>query len=896
VSKSVPGCDCTRCPLRDAPGPVYPEIRTHAPYIAVGDFPGDVDVRERRPFTGAAGRHLSASLGRAGVQRSSTHLTNAMLCQPPGNDLRKLEARLRTKNAQIRRDNRQLAKYSPETPPKPLIPSPQDCCRPRLAGELAHHDRIIPLGGVALKTILGGKPSIQKMRGSLIEGLLYYDEKQNRMGVTSGSIGAHPVKMVATFHPSYVMKVKKWSDTFDRDLDRMIRWQKGQLRWTDPEIVYNPSADELRDFLFSGEPITYDIETDGIVSLTCNVRCIGLGTADKAMNIGVRAIQSYGQDTPDGPPFYSIAEMGRIKDVLRSFFADENCLKIGHNAGYFDRLVIRQWLGVDPLPTMDTILLHRLIEGELPHSLGFVGSRFTDVHAWKADKEGRKLSTDAETDHELHHYCALDVAVTARVVAPIVTEIKAQELTSLIPTDHKVQRICADMHTVGMYVDQKVRAEYEQKALRQMLHAKKNVQELAGKPDLNPGSTQQLARLLFDEWGIEPDLDDKIRFTASGARSTKDDVMRALLRTELTVPQRRLVGQLRRYRGLMKQLGTYIVKLRPQDQTTVDLGWDDDETFEEREERKKRGYSKKGIVWPDGRMRPGYNAHVTVTGRLSSSKPINAQNFPKNLRAMIVAQPGNVLVGADADQLELRIAAGRWDLQKYKEALENNWDPHTSVTAYAVFGKAFEKAAGSPFPWMTGTKFEGDAHRMRQLSKIIQYAFQYKAGVETGARIITSTELEDGSFPYLKLSVKDVRQMRSKWLSGVPQLEAGWEEEIEHYRSYGWVAEPVHGRKRFFLDGENPNEIVNFPIQGSAAGLINDSMIKVWEEIPPHRWGPGTGLLTQTHDSLVVECPADQAQYVAEVLESALNVEHPALPGVRFTAGADIGKTWKEVG
>lgn len=179
----------------------------------------------------------------------------------------------------------------------------------------------------------------------------------------------------------------------------------------------------------------------------------------------------------------------------------------------------------------------------------------------------------------------------------------------------------------------------------------------------------------------------------------------------------------------------------------MDMGWDDDETFEEREERKKRGYSKKGIVWPDGRMRPGYNAHVTVTGRLSSSKPINAQNFPKNLRAMIVAQPGNVLVGADADQLELRIAAGRWDLQKYKEALTNNWDPHTSVTAYAVFGKAFEKAAGSPFPWMTGTKFDGDAHRMRQLSKIIQYAFQYKAGVETGHRIITSTELEDGSFP-----------------------------------------------------------------------------------------------------------------------------------------------------
>jgi hypothetical protein len=98
------------------------------------------------------------------------------------------------------------------------------------------------------------------------------------------------------------------------------------------------------------------------------------------------------------------------------------------------------------------------------------------------------------------------------------------------------------------------------------------------------------------------------------------------------------------------------------------VGWDDDESDGERAEREKRGYEKRGIVWPDGRMRPGYNAHVTVTGRLSSSKPINAQNFPKGLRSLITAQPGHVLVGADADQLELRIAASRWGCKLYLDA------------------------------------------------------------------------------------------------------------------------------------------------------------------------------------------------------------------------------------
>jgi DNA polymerase I-like protein with 3'-5' exonuclease and polymerase domains len=855
---------------------------------------------------------LNKEFAAAGVQRSSVHLTNAILCQPPGNNMKALADQIRGQNAAIAKSNREVRKRFKkrgEDPNsrsggrqqqavfhmKPFIRSPQDCCRPRLARELAHFRRIIPLGGIALKTILGGKPSLMKLRGSLLDGDLLYDETENRLMLSDAGGGAHPVRLLATFHPSYVMKFLKWSEVFRGDLDRMVRWQRGKIRWSEPKVTYNPRAEQLREFLFRGPPVTYDVETDGIEALSCNVRCVGLGNGEEVMNVGVRTIASYGQDSIDGPPFYSLAEMAAVKDVLREFF-EAPVWKAGHNAGYYDRMVIRNWLGVDPKPTMDTIMLHRLVKAELPHSLGFVGSTYTDVPAWKADKEGRKLATDAETDHELHTYCAYDVAVTARVLTPLITEVHTQDLGGLVSIDHKVQRICADMHTVGMFVDQEVRAKYEKKALREMLTERSVLKEIAGNSSFNPGSTQQLAGVLFKQWGLEPDIDDKIRYTATGAAKTDDQVLRALLSTKLTKQQRAFIGHLRRYRGLMKQLGTYIVKLRPMHQTLSSIGWDDDETREEREERIARGYDKKGIVWPDGRMRAGYNAHVPVTGRKSSSAPINADNFPKWLRAMIVAQPGHKLVGVDSDQLELRIAAARWKLKGYVEALDNGWDPHTSVTAHAVFGKAFEKAAGSPFPWMNGTKFDGDAHLMRQLSKIIQYAFQYWAGVETGHRIITSTELEDGSFPYLHLSVKDVRQMRKQWLAGVPELQKGWDAEMDHYRRHKWVAEPVHGRKRFFLDGENKNEIVNFPIQSAAAALINNAMIKVWEEIPLHRWGPGTGLLTQTHDSLVVECPEDQVGYVKEVLESAMNVEHPGLPGVRFTGTADVGHTWKEVG
>lgn len=138
--------------------------------------------------------------------------------------------------------------------------------------------------------------------------------------------------------------------------------------------------------------------------------------------------------------------------------------------------------------------------------------------------------------------------------------------------------------------------------------------------------------------------------------------------------------------------------------------------------------------------------------------------------------------------------------------------------------------------------------------------------------------------------------MRENWLEGVREFEAGWEKEIALYRKHGYGTEEVTGRRRDFLDGEMPNEIVNFPIQASAAGLMNKALIQLHEAIPLNKWGSGTGIINQCHDSIVVECPENKAEYVAGLLEECLNQTHPSLPGVVFTASASKGKTWKEVG
>jgi DNA polymerase I-like protein with 3'-5' exonuclease and polymerase domains/uracil-DNA glycosylase len=543
----------------------------------------------------------------------------------------------------------------------------------------------------------------------------------------------------------------------------------------------------------------------------------------------------------------------------------------------------------------------------------------------------RRYCIDVEKNHNffttygLVHNCAYDVSITAAILPPLFQSVQMRKQDSLIELDHKIQKICSEMHMVGMYVDQKKRLAFEQKYIKEIGKRLVDLRASAPLPDFNPGSSHQVRKILFTDWKLVAPVDERDRYTASGDPATSDDILRSLLTLkDLEAYQKDFVLKLRRYRKAQKLLGTYIVKLRPWSEQ-AELGWDEEEDFEDSEMRKKYGIDRTGIVNPvTGRMYPGYNAHVAVTGRLSSSKPINAQNFPKGLRAMVVPQPGCVFIGADADQLELRIAAARWNAARYLRAFDAGADPHSS-TAFAVFGKEFQKAEGFPggkwdgdlfIPDGTG-KWTGDAKSFRDLAKRVQYASQYMATVETVHRVICQTETDNGdgttSLPYLNLSLREVRRMHEAWLEGCPEFASGWEREIEAYRKQGFLAEPITGRRRDFLDGENPNELVNFNIQGSAAGLMNLGMIRLAEEIPVNKYGPGTGIINQCHDAMVLEVPADGATYDAETkkwhvpegsipwrtmktLEECMNSTHPSLPGVRITATADIGESWKDVG
>ena len=137
--------------------------------------------------------------------------------------------------------------------------------------------------------------------------------------------------------------------------------------------------------------------------------------------------------------------------------------------------------------------------------------------------------------------------------------------------------------------------------------------------------------------------------------------------------------------------------------------------------------------------------------------------------------------------------------------------------------------------------------------------------------------------------------MHKKWCAEA-KFDQGWEREIETYRQLGYLEEPIMKRRRDFLDGENVNEIVNYPIQASGASIMNLALLSLREHISPHQWGYGTGIINQCHDSIVVECPVSEAQKVARLLEECMNQRISELPSVDFTATAEISHSWRDVG
>jgi DNA polymerase-1 len=81
----------------------------------------------------------------------------------------------------------------------------------------------------------------------------------------------------------------------------------------------------------------------------------------------------------------------------------------------------------------------------------------------------------------------------------------------------------------------------------------------------------------------------------------------------------------------------------------------------------------------------------------------------------------------------------------------------------------------------------------------------------------------------------------------------------------------------------------NMPIQGTEADLMKRAMLRIEQQL-----GDAGEQILQIHDSILVECPKDNAEQVASTLKETMESIAPELP---ITLQVDIhtGKNWGDL-
>jgi uracil-DNA glycosylase family 4 len=814
--------DCANCPLRkywqaEGKWERVDFLKNESEVLVLGGAPSKQASLLGRAWADEHGVVMKEALESARVKPHNVDWGYVVGCRWPKDDPRMFMQVLKKRNRRL---------ISKGRPPEV---SPIEACRGHVEEEMERYKTVITCGPQAAKAVLPGNPSLEAVRG--------------------GPTVVEELKVLPTYHPTQVSSQRHLTPVLHSDVQKAVRHHKERLRWDDPVVRYNPSPDVVREFFEDAKAndwlLSYDVETDGIDALNADLRCIGIGTENEVLMLGFLSIDGTSR-------FYSPEDEEEIKRLLREVFDEQSEVRIcGHNAGYFDRHVVEQHLGVTPAPLVDTLLLHKLGASEYRHSLGFVGSVLTDVPAWKADHAG----VTARTDEELHVYCATDVAVTARIVQPLLEAVYERKQTHLIDLDLRMQNLCAGMRRMGIRIHEPTRLRHEEEQA-EIAH-KWRTELYKAQPGLNPNSPTQLRSLLFDKWSLPPQ-----EYTLSGEPSTSVASLRALaVNPLLDDEQRELIQAIRFYRRSEKLLSTYIRKFAPD-----------------------AGVVKDGYVYPD------YNSHGTVTGRLSSSNP-NFQNIPFNLRDMFIPPDGCVFVGADYDQLELRFAAALANAQHYLDAFEKKQIGPHNLTADLMFGDVFWNAEGAPDTKMG--KGKGQFKQLRNLAKTICFASLYGASAPKVHEIIGRAEDDDGNMLYAHYDLRQIRVLHRRWKSRAPEFEAWWRSTMSSYKEDGYIEEVVWGRRRYFAE-EDYNAILNFGVQAGGFAVVAMSMLELVEKHIPFDFDNKVGLVNQLHDAVLLSVPEDRAEEVKQLVDETLTRKVDGLD-VTFTAEAEIGMTWKDV-
>lgn len=579
---------------------------------------------------------------------------------------------------------------------------------------------------------------------------------------------------------------------------------------------------ELISILLNQSEVSFDTETTNIESLSAEL--VG-------MSFSFNPREAFYVAFPK-----EIEDIQSILNEFKSFFENENILKIGQNLKYDLQILANYEVEVKG-QLFDTMIAHYLIQPEARHNMDYLAEYYLQYKMVAIEELIGKKGKDQQNMGDLKpsdvfEYACEDADITLQLKHVFAPEIEKDYLKNLFYNiEMPLMPVLRKMEASGIAIDVTGLQVFSKQLEEEANELEKEIKKMAD-AEFNMDSPKQLGEVLFDHMKIS----DKPKKTKTGQYQTSEDAL------ESYKNDHPIIELILEYRQIKKLKSTYVDPLPL-------------------------------LCSPiDGRIHTHFMQTVTATGRLSSNNP-NLQNIPirsekgKRIRQSFIARNEDyVLMAADYSQIELRVIAALSGDENMISAFKEGIDIHTS-TASKVFNTPIHEVS----------------REQRSSAKAVNFGIIYGQSAF-------------GLSQNLGISRTQAKGIIDSYFIEYPKVKEYMTNASEKAKELGYV-ETIMQRRRYLPDIQSSNAIVrgfaernaiNAPIQGSAADIIKIAMIDVDKAMT--KQGVQSRLLLQVHDELVFDIHVDEQEIMYKLVKTAM--ENAVQLVVPMEVEIKLAKNW----
>ncbi|MDR0385138.1 MAG: DNA polymerase I [Prevotellaceae bacterium] len=601
---------------------------------------------------------------------------------------------------------------------------------------------------------------------------------------------------------------------------------------TDVEHTYNilvsgEDIDMLIKRLESATEFCFDTETTGLDPFDC--RLVGMSFALEPREAW------YIPACPNNPE-----KTQTLVNKFKHVFENNNIAKSGQNLKFDMEILKRFDIEVNGA-LYDSMIIHYLLNPDSRHNMNYLAEAYLDytpvlIETLIGKRGPNQRTMDVVPLETIGEYAAEDADISLQLRLKLFEILESENMQALYTAiEAPLIRVLADIETAGVRVDTESLRELNLTYTKELDILETEIRNLAGEPELNVSSPNQLGVVLFE----------KLKIAGSNAKKTKTKQYSTDEETLMSFRDMHpIIDKILEYRTLKKLLSAYIESLPLL------------------------------INRRTGKIHTSFNQAVTTTGRLSSNNP-NLQNIPirdtrgREIRkAFIPSDNEHILLSADYSQIELRLMAHLSQDSGMIEAFRQNEDIH-AATAAKIYHVNIDQV----------TK------EQRSKAKTANFGIIYGISVF-------------GLSQRLNIPRTEAKQLIDGYFASYPKVREYMDATVRQAQQTGY-AETIFGRRRYLRDINSGNSMIrgmaernaiNAPIQGTAADIIKVAMVAINRIFKDKKLK--TTMILQVHDELVFDVYKPELDEIRQIVINEM--QNAAQLSVPLIVECGTGANWLE--